>query len=170
METIEFFPEEGKYHYDGHRLCGVSWKPRETKKYKGICSGCGAPVTVGVLSRVDDLSDRSEPEAKKLTLPYRNLVTLDEIIGEALDLGPKTKSVIKQYEKLIATFGSELAVLTEVPIAKLALATSGLIAEGVRRVRESKLKIRPGYDGEYGLIKIFEDHERTFHKSSNLLF
>lgn len=155
FETIEFFPEEGKYHYDGHRLCGVSWKPSQTKKNKGICSGCGAPVTVGVLSRIEELADRSEAEAKKIMPIFRNLVTLDTIIGEVLDKGVKTKIVKKNYNKLITAFGSELKVLTETPLTQIAMAGSNDIAEAVGRVREGKLKIIPGYDGEYGIIKIF---------------
>jgi uncharacterized protein (TIGR00375 family) len=160
LETIEFFPEEGKYHFDGHRLCGVVWEPAETKKHKGICTGCGAPVTVGVLSRVEELADRAPAEAKKIMVPYKNLVTLDTIIGEALDVGPKSKSVKKQYDKLIREFGSELRVLTEAQIPKIAATASAEVAEGVARMREGKLNIRPGYDGEYGQVRIFGAGER----------
>ncbi len=155
LETLEFFPEEGKYHFDGHRLCGVAWMPAQTRKNKGICSSCGAPVTVGVLNRIEELADRSVAEAKKIALPHRSLVSLDTIIGEALDLGPKTKTVRKYYDKLIMAFGSEIKTLTESPIVKIALAGNDMIAEGIARMRAGKISITPGYDGEDGVIKIF---------------
>ncbi len=170
LETIEFFPEEGKYHIDGHRLCGVAFMPKESKKHKLICPKCGSKLTIGVLHRVEELADRAENFKDALRVPFRNLVTLDQIIGEALDLGPKTKSVFKEYEKLIKTFGSELNILMEADIQKIAVSSKVEIAEGVKRVREGRLKIKPGYDGEYGEIKIFDKKERERLAKQNSLF
>src|SRR3989344_1019145 len=172
VATIEFFPEEGKYHYDGHRLCGVSWSPEETKKHNNICSKCGRPVTVGVMNRVAALADRSELKTDTVKLgevtanhykthvPYINLVTLDEIIGEAFDLGPKTKTVKAEYDNLIRAFKSELNILMNVSARELASVAKSEVVEGIERVRAGKLKIDPGYDGEFGTIKIFSEADR----------
>lgn len=182
MATIEFFPEEGKYHYDGHRLCGVSWAPEETKRNKGICTKCGKPVTVGVLNRVAVLADR--PEIKRDTVkvgeaiaqhwnnrvPYINLVTLDTVIGEALNLGPQTKTVKAEYDKLIKSFNSELNILMNVPARDLAAAGKSEVVEGIERVRAGKLAIEPGFDGEFGKIKIFSDADREKIEEQKSLF
>mgnify|MGYP001604436781 FL=1 len=155
--TIEFFPEEGKYHYDGHRACEVVLAPSETKQYKGICPKCKKPLTIGVVNRVDKLAAADRPEGYRdpKRVPYKNLVTLDSIIGEALDVGKATKSVKKEYDKLIKTFQSEFNILLDAPIKEIALASKPEIAEGVDRMRQGKLTIQPGYDGEFGVIKIF---------------
>ena len=160
LSTIEFFPEEGKYHYDGHRACGVSLEPEETKKYKNICPKCGRTLTIGVLNRIDHLADRPESGKPKRAIPFKNLIPLDEIIAEALDMGVKTKAVAAQYQKLIAALGTEFNVLLNAPIEEIKKAAPAHIAEGIRRVREGKVSISPGYDGEYGKIKIFSEKER----------
>lgn len=182
LATIEFFPEEGKYHYDGHRLCNVSWAPEETKKHKNICTKCGRPVTVGVMNRVEVLADRKELKTDTVKVgevtanhfnnrvPYINLVTLDEIIGEALNLGPKTKTVRTEYDKLIKSFSSELNILMNVPARELATATKPEIVEGIERVRAGRLKIEPGFDGEFGKIKIFSGEERKKLEEQKSLF
>jgi len=173
LYTIEFFPEEGKYHFDGHRSCEICFSPNETKKHKSICPKCGKKLTVGVLYRVDELSDRDEKialnEVKRV--PYKNLVPLDEIIGEARGVGPKTKTVAKDYNELIEKVGPELSVLIDAPIEKISETVGLKIAEGVRRVREGKVIIKPGYDGEYGKIKLFEDDEDdSFFEKQKCLF
>ncbi len=160
LETLEFFPEEGRYHYDGHRLCGITWTPEETKRHNGICSKCEQRVTVGVANRVASLADRPEGFRDGRRVPFRNLVSLDTIIGEAFDLGSKTKTVYKEYEKLIIAFGSELNVLMDARPSAIATASTSIIAEGVERMRAGKISITPGYDGEYGIIKIFNAKER----------
>ncbi|MDO8429977.1 MAG: endonuclease Q family protein [bacterium] len=162
IETIEFFPEEGKYHYDGHRACGVVMSPAESKKLKDICPKCKKKMTIGVVYRVDQLADPKRPEGYQDSkrVPYKNLVTLDSIIGEALDVGRATKSVMKEYIKLIKALGSEFAVLRDAPIKEIAAASNQKIAEGVGRMREGKLTIRPGYDGEFGVVKIFSGKDR----------
>jgi len=168
--TIEFYPEEGKYHYDGHRACGVRLSPEETKKLGGKCPKCGKPVTVGVLSRVDELADRPVGYTPPNAVPFRNLVPLDEIIGEALGVASKTKKVYEIYNKLCSALGGELPILLEGDLAKIAAFSDGRIAEGVKRVREGKLDIAPGYDGEYGKIKIFNETETPSQSPQASLF
>lgn len=170
LRTIEFFPEEGRYHYDGHRACGVLLKPSETKKRNGICPQCGRPVTVGVLNRIDQLADQPEGRKPERAIPFKNMVPLDEIIAEALDLGVKTKGVMAQYQKLIAALGTEFNVLLNAPLEEIAKVAPAHITEGIRRVREGKVSISPGYDGEYGTIKIFNDEERKKLRMQTTMF
>jgi len=119
LYTIEFFPEEGKYHYDGHRNCGVRFEPEETKKYNGICPVCGRPLTVGVLSRVEKLADRPKGFKPENAIPYKSLIPLEEIIAEVLEAGVGTKEVEKEYNNLIEKFGSELDILIDIPLSEL---------------------------------------------------
>ncbi len=162
--TVEFFPEEGRYHYDGHRLCGIIWTPEQTKKHGGICTKCGQKVTVGVLNRIAGLADRKDGYRDVHRPPYWNTVPLDEIIGEALDVGSKSKAVQKEYQKLIVAFGSELAVSLDVSIPKLATVALSEVAEGIERMRSGKVSITPGYDGEYGIVKMFSAKDRKRHE------
>lgn len=162
IATIEFFPEEGKYHHDGHRDCGISLRPDETNKYDGICPKCKKPLVIGVLNRVMKLADRKINIETKYNLkefntfvPFYNLVGLDEIVAEALNVGINTKKVKSEYEKLIKRFGNELDILIDADINELKSGTDKKIAEGIKLVREGKLAITSGYDGEYGKIKIF---------------
>lgn len=160
LGTVEFYPEEGKYHYDGHRNCQICWTPEERASHGGVCSVCGRPVTVGVLSRVGELADRKLGFKPDGAPDYRSLVPLEEIIAEALDQKTGTKAVEEQYNKLLAALGNEFAILIDADIGKIAEASSPLIAEGVKRVREGKLDIKPGYDGEFGTVSIFSGDER----------
>ncbi|OGZ59585.1 MAG: DNA helicase UvrD [Candidatus Spechtbacteria bacterium RIFCSPHIGHO2_02_FULL_43_15b] len=169
-ETIEFFPEEGKYHYDGHRLCRVSLKPEDSRKIKQICPKCGKPFTVGVLSRVEELADRPKGARPKNAIPFKNLVPLAEIIGGALGIGPKTKGVAKEYNKLVEYFGNEFSVLLDADLKDAALVSLPEISEGLRRVRKGELDIEPGYDGEYGKVGIFKDAEKRRKTSQAKLF
>jgi uncharacterized protein (TIGR00375 family) len=169
VETIEFFPEEGKYHYDGHRHANISWSPQETKKKKGICPACGKKVTIGVLSRVEQLAERSAGQKPAKTIPFRSLIPLEEIIAEAFDMGVGTKKVEEEYKLLINRFGSEFKILLEVDPVEIGNASHAQIGEAVRRVREGKVTLEPGYDGEYGKIKIFDQEEReNFSKQKSL--
>lgn len=157
--TVEFFPEEGKYHKDGHRKCNICLTPEETKKYNGICPICGKPLTIGVLSRVNELSDRK----KITTLPKTagkvfSLVPLQEIISEIKGVGPSSKSVTTEYEKLINEFGSELNILQNIPLDELSK-TSPLLKEAISRLRQGKVIKQSGFDGEYGSIKLFDKNE-----------
>jgi uncharacterized protein (TIGR00375 family) len=166
LYTIEFFPEEGKYHYDGHRDCGIYFSPEETKKHKGKCPKCGKNLTVGVLNRVDVLADRKIGEKPGNAIPFKNLIPLDEIIGEALGVGPKSKKVMAEYEKLVGELESELNVLLNVSIEDIAKISNQKIAEAVKNVREGRVDIRPGYDGEYGKISILK--KRKTHENMSL--
>ena len=164
VATIEFFPEEGKYHYDGHRNCGVVFHPDETAKHNGLCPVCKKPLVIGVMNRVAKLADRKNLEIKiennihkyNNFTPYYNLVALETIIAEAFAVGPASKKVKIAYEKLIKTFGNEIKILMEINDDELKQATDSRIAEGIKKVREGKLKIQPGYDGEYGKITILQ--------------
>jgi len=155
LYTIEFFPEEGKYHYDGHRACHTRMTPREAAAAGNRCPVCGRPVTVGVMHRVEDLADRAEGFVPPGAVPYRNLIPLEEIIAEAMGAQVGTGAVREEYFKLCARLGSEFAVLLDVPLEELARHTTARIADGVRRVREGRVEIKPGYDGTYGEIRIF---------------
>ncbi len=159
VETVEFFPEEGMYHWDGHRAHDLRMSPAETRKVKGVCPKCGGKLTVGVAHRVDLLADRPEGYAPKNRPPFRRLVPLAEIIGEALGRGKLTKTVDTEYRSIVQRFGSEFNVLLNVPLADLA-GINPAIAEGIKRVREGTLHILPGYDGTYGVVEIFTDKER----------
>ncbi|MCX5749628.1 MAG: endonuclease Q family protein [Candidatus Saganbacteria bacterium] len=155
LMTVEFFPEEGKYHYDGHRTCQVRLSPKETKSNNKKCPKCGRVVTVGVMNRIDELADREEGFVLENAIPFRSLIPLQEIIAEILDKGVDTISVKNEYMKMINTFGSELGILLDTPLDSLARLMPERTVEGVKRVREGKINILPGYDGEYGKISIF---------------
>ena len=166
--TVEFFPEEGKYHEDGHRKCNVCMTPEETKKHNGICPVCGKPMTIGVLYRVNELSDRQEIITPPQTAgKVFSLVPLQEIIAEIKGVGPSSKSVIYEYERLINTFGSELAILQDVPVDDISK-SSTLLGEAVSRLRQGKVIKHAGFDGEYGVIRLFEEHELVKKNSINL--
>lgn len=168
--TIEFFPEEGKYHYDGHRECGISLSPKETKKYKGVCPKCARPLTIGVLNRVEQLADREEGFRPKNAIPFKSLVPLKEVLSEVFGVGPKTKTVETQYQHLVKKFGSEFDVLLQKPLSDFQGAVSPEVIEAIRRVREGRVEVVPGYDGEYGKIRIFSDKEKekTFSEQRTL--
>ncbi len=157
--TVEFFPEEGKYHEDGHRKCNICLTPEETKKYNGICPVCGKPLTIGVLSRVNELSDRKEIiKPPKTAGKVFSLVPLQEIISEIKGIGPASKSVTIEYEKLINTFGAELEILQNIPIEEISK-HSALLGEAISRLRQGKVIKKAGFDGEYGEIKLFNKNE-----------
>jgi len=169
LYTIEFFPEEGKYHFDGHRICGIKLSPQETKKYNGTCPVCGKPLTIGVLNRVEELADREEGFKPEGAVPFKSLVPLEEIIADVLSQGTGTKEVEKEYKNLIEKFGSEFNILLDVTREELGGITSPEIAEGIIRVREGRVVREPGYDGVYGKIKIFsQEEEKIFSKQSTL--
>lgn len=160
LMTIEFFPEEGKYHVDGHRNCNVRMAPQESIKHKNLCTACGKTVTIGVLHRVEELADRPEGFVLRGAPTCKKLIQLEEIIGEAMNAGPQTNGVQNEYRKLIAHFGNELKILLKVPLSDLKQFAHPLVAEAVFRVREGKIFIDAGYDGEYGTVHIFSEAER----------
>ena len=157
--TIEFFPEEGKYHYDGHRKCDISWDPKTTLQHEGICPKCGKPVTVGVMHRVEKLADRAESEKPTRTHSFRSLIPLPEILSEIYNVGANSKRVQNTYELLLAKLGSELVILQDIPIEEIKKVAGDLFAEAIRRMRNGEIHVVAGYDGEYGIIKVFKDDE-----------
>lgn len=161
LYTIEFFPEEGKYHFDGHRDCKVVLAPEESKKQKSLCPRCGRKLTVGVLHRVGDLADREEGFIPKEAVPFKNMIPLDEIIADAHGVAVGTKTVDREYERLIHEIGPELAVLFDRTEEELKSAASPKVAEGILHVRDRQVEILPGYDGVYGKIKVFREGEKT---------
>ena len=168
--TIEFFPEEGKYHYDGHRNCGIILPPEETKARECICPACGRKVTVGVLHRVTTLADRPESKRPDSAAPYQSMVPLREIIGSAFGQAPGSKKVDAAYFDLLRRFGPELTILRESGIDNIAKAAGPLIAEGIRRLRSGEVMMKPGYDGEYGVISVFTESDRQAFKGQAALF
>ena len=170
LGTIEFFPEEGKYHHDGHRNCDVNMTPDKSIKYNDLCPVCGKPMTLGVLHRVEDLATRKEGEKPKKTHPYYHVIPLAEIISEIVGVGPKSKKVAYHYDKAIKTLGSELNILHDMPIEKIATAPVPFLGEAIRRMRAGQVKIIPGYDGEYGRIKVFNPEEKDRLTGQKSLF
>lgn len=168
LMTVEFFPEEGKYHYDGHRNCGICFAPDVSRKNNNRCPKCGRPLTVGVMHRVENLSDRPAGFVPSGAVPFKNLIPLDEIIASGLKMGVNTAAVKKEYDRLIQELGSEFDILLNVPEEELQEKIPEVIAEGIIRVRQGKVSILPGYDGEYGQIKIFGDEEQTQQTQLNL--
>lgn len=167
--TVEFFPEEGKYHEDGHRKCNVCLSPQESLKFNNICPVCGKPLTIGVLNRVCALADRSFDSTFKPSTAGEvfSLVPLQEIIAEINCVGAQSKSVVTEYERLIRKFGSELSILREIPIDDLSK-DSPLLGEGISRLRQGKVIKHAGYDGEYGVIRLFDDSELVKKNFVNL--
>jgi hypothetical protein len=168
LYTIEFFPQEGKYHFDGHRLCGIRWSPKETRQHNGRCPKCGKLVIVGVMNRVEQLADRPEGYSPSGAIPYKNLIPLDEIIAEAKGVAKGSVVVERDYRSLMAKFGTEFAILLKLPEEELLKGLPGRIAQGVLRVREGKVNIQPGFDGEYGKISIFGEEEKKDKEEKQL--
>jgi DNA helicase II / ATP-dependent DNA helicase PcrA len=154
--TIEFFPEEGMYHYDGHRICGVGFNPDETKKLKSLCPVCKKPLIIGVMNRAYELADRPAGFRPENAPSFMKIVELDKIIAQSLGVKSRSSKKVKmEYDEMIGRFGSELKILTEEPIENIISAGKHRLAEGIKRVREGELNIKPGYDGKYGEIGIF---------------
>ena len=179
LYTIEFYPEEGMYHFDGHRACSVSLSPEETKKLKNICPVCKKPLTIGVLNRVDNLADREEGFANeklnnkiledKNFIPYKSLVGLDDVIAEAFDIsGRRSKKVMAEYENIISKGKSEFNVLLDLSYEELKNITLPQIVEGIKRNREGKIYIEPGFDGQYGKVTLFSKEEKYQNKQTCL--
>jgi len=203
LGTVEFFPEEGRYHHDGHRKCGVCLTPEESRRYKGKCPACGKPLTLGVMHRVSQLADRpvgcvqrtdfvgcvqhtdnldssvfhapyksgvSPVPAKKITgkmpvppgpriAPFSSLIPLVEVLAEIHKVGPKSKCVKQKYDELLAELGAELFILETAPLEEISRKGSSLLAEAISRMRAGRVIRRPGFDGQYGTIRLFTDDE-----------
>ena len=156
--TVEFFPEEGKYHHDGHRKCNVSLDPVKTRQLEAICPECHRPVTVGVLHRVMELADRNEPRYAPEAPRVVSLIPLPEVLGEIMGRGPATKGVMSQYAKVIGAFGSEFTFYMHTPLEEIK-AYSTVLGEAVDRIRNLKVIRKAGFDGEFGIISVFEEGE-----------
>ncbi|MHC4601233.1 MAG: UvrD-helicase domain-containing protein [Planctomycetota bacterium] len=168
--TLEFYPEEGKYHLDGHRNCSTRMTPAETMASGGLCLACGKPVTVGVLNRVDRLADRSEGRRPPGAPPFESLVPLREILSECLSVGPGSKKVQKAYDRLLEALGPELRILRTTDPADIETASTPLVAEAVRRVRKGEIRPQGGYDGEFGVIRVFDPGEAERLRGQSTLF
>ena len=170
LGTIEFFPEEGKYHYDGHRACAISLSPEETIRQGYLCPKCGKRVTVGVLHRVEKLADRPQGYKPESTPPYYSLIPLIEVLAESIGVGVASKKVDMEFQRLIQVLGNEFTILMDAPIHGIEQASSPLIGEAISRVRSGRIHVAPGYDGEYGKIKIFDAAERKEVRGQATLF
>ena len=168
--TVEFYPEEGKYHYDGHRACGVCMDPEETARAGGKCPACGKPVTVGVLSRVLGLADRRAPAQPRAGEGFRSLIPLPEVLAELVGTGNGSRAVGALYARLIGSYGSELELLLDAPVEDIARSQGSLLAEAIRRMREGQTNPTPGYDGEFGVIRVFDDEELARLRGQDDLF
>ncbi|MGB2706299.1 MAG: endonuclease Q family protein [Candidatus Omnitrophota bacterium] len=168
LYTIEFFPQEGKYHWDGHRKCGVGLSPKESKNLNYSCPKCGRKVTVGVMNRVKKLGDRDEGFVLEGAPSYKNLVPLIEIIASSMKMGRESQAVQKQYDMLINKFESELEILLETPQERLESECPSKIARGILNVREGKVEVAPGYDGVYGKVNVYKDGKEKKEKQLEL--
>lgn len=166
--TVEFFPEEGKYHFDGHRTCGVSFSPKETKAHKYRCPKCGRPLTVGVMHRVEELADRPEGFIPSGAIPCIHIVPLEEIIAQAFSLGAQSKAVEREYMRLVEEGGSEFRILLDLPPEEIKRIAHPKVYEGIMKMRRCEIHVVPGYDGVYGKVRIWEEGEKTQEPSKVL--
>ena len=157
--TIEFFPEEGKYHLDGHRKCGIRLDPARSNDHAGICPACGKPLTIGVLHRVAELADRPLGYRPPNAPAFANLVQLRQIVGEIVATGPASKKVTTEVSRLVGVLGPELGILCDVPVSDIQRAGGSLLAEAVTRLRQGAVVREAGYDGEYGKVALFAPGE-----------
>ncbi len=170
LGTFEFYPEEGKYHYDGHRKCGVCMEPDQTLKTGGMCPVCGTPVTVGVLNRVLALADRAEPLPPRRAEGFSYIIPLPELLAEIAGSGSGSKAVTGLYGRIITAFGNEYGFLLDAALEDISRSQGSLLAEAVRRMREGRIDPRPGYDGEFGVIRVFNDAELIRLRGQDELF
>ena len=157
--TIEFFPEEGKYHMDGHRKCNLCLTPSDTLKYNGICPVCGRKITIGVSHRVEELSDRAEEYVRENAKPFESLVPLPEVIGASSGHSAASVKVQREYQKMLSELGPEFDILRNLPLEDIRRVSGTRVAEGIGRLRRGQVERIPGFDGEYGVIKLFSAEE-----------
>lgn len=165
--TIDLFPQEGKYHYDGHRKCGVRWDPVQTLEHNGMCSECGKPVTVGVMNRVVRLSGRDDPEECPRPSPFRSIIPLKEMLSEIEGVGPNSKKVHQRYMGIIKRGRPELEFLLDAPLGEIETGGGSRLAEAVRRMRAREVYVKEGFDGEYGVITVFGKQEAADRTAEN---
>ncbi len=159
ISTVEFFPQEGKYHYDGHRNCGVRLSPKEAMKLKNICPKCGKKLTIGVAHRVEELADRKEGERPENAVDFIHLIPLPEILAKAEGKTKNSKHILTEYFSSIKNFGNEFSILTEVPLKDIRKMLGERVANGIKNMREGNVRVDPGYDGVYGVIDPFKEEE-----------
>ena len=170
LGTIEFFPQEGKYHYDGHRKCGVCWDPVETLRNNSLCPICEKRVTVGVMNRVVQLSNREALSESENRPPFYSMIPLKEILSEITGVGPSSKKVGHMYHSLIQKMGSEFNILFHLPIDEIARKGNDLLGEAIRRMRDREVFIKEGFDGEFGQIRVFHENESKNFGGQDILF
>lgn len=157
--TIEFFPEEGKYHMDGHRKCNLCLTPSDTLKYNGICPVCDRKITIGVSHRVEELADREEGYARENAKAFESLVPLPEVIGASSGHSAASVKVQKEYQKMLSELGAEFEILRNLPLEDIRRVSGTRVAEGIGRLRRGQVERIPGFDGEYGVIRLFSAGE-----------
>ena len=170
LGTYEFFPEEGKYHMDGHRKCKIMFSPQETMAAGGICPVCQKPLTIGVMHRVEDLSDRDMDDPLTRSHPFYSLVPLGNILSDILQVGPNTKKVAGYYQKALNLLGNEFSIIYDLSIDNIKKANIPLLDEAIKKIRNNEIILIPGFDGEYGKIKIFDAQERKTLMGQNTFF
>jgi len=170
LGTFEFYPEEGKYHIDGHRTCKISFWPGTTMKHEGLCPACGKPLTLGVLYRVEELADRKEGQKPARSHPYTSSIQLTDLLSEVLRVGPASKKVKQAYQTVLNKLGSEFDILHRLDIDAIEQAAVPLLGEAIARMRRREINIIPGYDGEYGRIRIFKEQEHQTLLGQQSLF
>ncbi|OQX23934.1 MAG: hypothetical protein BWK80_23390 [Desulfobacteraceae bacterium IS3] len=170
LGTIDMYPEEGKYHFDGHRKCNICFHPRETMSKNGLCPVCGKPLTIGVLYRVEELADRADGVKPEKALPFYHIIPLPEMLSEIFSVGPGSKKVLAHYQAVLETLGSEMHILLDCLPNRIDDAGIPLLSEAVRRMRAGEIHISPGYDGEYGKITVFEQKEKERLLGQRVLF
>ncbi len=170
LGTIDMYPQEGKYHYDGHRKCGVRYDPVQTLEHRGLCEKCGRRITVGVMNRIVQLSDRENLHERPNRKPFHSIIPLKEILSEITGVGPNTKTVSKKYNEVLMQLGSELDILLNIPVENIEKKSDAILAEAVRRMRSKEVFIREGFDGEYGTVTVFHPGELEQDRCAPKLF
>lgn len=171
LYTIEFYPEEGKYHHDGHAVCEICLTPKETKKNKFLCPKCKKPVTVGVLHRVEDLADREEEKIDQNNfIPHKYIVPLKEVIAKVFGVGVASKKVVKEYELMLKNLGSEFYILLKADIKQIEKIVSDKnVSLAIANMRSGNVKVKPGYDGIFGSVEVIPPKQKLGEKQSRLL-
>ncbi len=168
--TFEFYPEEGKYHFDGHRNCGIRFEPQETIRHNGVCPECGKGLTLGVLYRVEELADRPDDLSASNRQPYYSIIQLTDILAEIFSVGSASKKVQMNYRALLNQLGSESDILHRLSTDEIDKAGIPLLGQAIRKMRDREIEVIPGYDGEYGKVKIFRAQEREQLQGQKSLF
>jgi uncharacterized protein (TIGR00375 family) len=167
LYTIEFFPEEGMYHTDGHRACDFNCLPKISKKHKNICPKCKKPLTLGVMHQVDKLADIDlEKINKEQHIPYKSIIPLPDIIANYFSMGRSSKRVTDLFFNIIQAAGNEFKVLLDLSLVELKKIMPEILAEGIIRMRDNKIEVISGFDGQYGRAEIFSTSEQASAKKN----